>query len=95
MHERNCHAALADGSRDALHRSESHVTTGKDAGNTGLQEVWVTIEPPAIRGAHVGAREYEAARVERDLGREPCGLRIRTDEDEEKSPPDTPDGKPR
>ena len=87
MYEGDGHAALADGGGDALHRPKPDVAARKDAGDARLQQVGIAVERPAPRAARVGAREYVAALVERDLRREPCRLRIRADEDN--SPPDS------
>src|SRR5262249_12591764 len=83
MHERDCEAALADGGSDALHRARTNVAAREDARHARLEEVPVAIEVPLPLGADVGTREHVAARVERDLGREPVGVRIGADEEEE------------
>jgi hypothetical protein len=58
MHEGDGHAALADGSGDALHRAEPDIATREDARNGGLEEVRVALELPASRGTHIGTREH-------------------------------------
>src|SRR6186997_712985 len=83
VHERDRHASLADRGRHALHRRVADVAAGEDAGNARLEQVRVAVERPPARGAHVRARENEAAAVERDLGRQPRGLGVRPDEDVE------------
>ncbi len=83
MHERDRHAALADGGRDALHRAGANVAAREDARDARLQEVRVAVELPALFGRQIRAREDEAAVVERDLGRQPRRLGIGPDEDEE------------
>ena len=55
----------------------------KMPGHARLQQVGVAVERPAAGRAHVGAGEHVAAAVERDLGRQPAGLGVRADEDEQ------------
>ena len=55
----------------------------KMPGHARLQQVRVAVERPVPGRAHVGAGEHVAARVERDLGRQPAGLRVGADEDEQ------------
>ena len=47
VHERDRHAALADGGRDALDRAEADVPAGEDAGHAGLEQVRVALLLPA------------------------------------------------
>ena len=83
MHQRDRHAALADGGGNAFHGAEPDVAAREDARDAGLEEVRVAVELPPPGGGHVGAREHVAAAVERDLGRQPRRLGIRSDEDEQ------------
>ena len=55
----------------------------KMPGHARLEQVRVAVERPAAGGAHVGAGEHVAAAVERDLRRQPAGLGVGADEDEE------------
>ena len=83
MDEGDDHAALAHSGRHALDRAEPDVTAGEDPRHAGLQQIGVAVHRPAAGGAHVGAGEDVAARVQRDLRREPGGLGVGADEDEQ------------
>ena len=83
MHEGDGHAALAYRSGDALDGTEADVSAGEDARDARLQEERVPVELPPSGDADVGAGEHVALRVEGDLGREPGGRGVGTDEDEQ------------
>ena len=55
MHESDRHAALANGRRDPLHRTEPNITTGEDAGYARLEQVRIAVEFPAASSPKVGA----------------------------------------
>src|SRR4029453_2694968 len=83
MHERDGHAAFADGGGDALDRARSNVTASEDARHARLEQIRIAVAR-SIRGRrNVDAGEHVAASVARDLAGQPLGLRIRADEDEE------------
>ena len=71
MHEGDRHASLADGGSDAFHGAVADVAAGEDPRDARLEEIRVTVELPSSRGAHVGAGEDVALRVECDLRWEP------------------------
>ena len=56
---------------------------GEDARHARLQQVRVAVVGPAPARGDVGARQHEAALVERDLGRQPGRVRVGADEDEQ------------
>ena len=51
MYERDGHAALAHGRRDALDRARPHIAAREDARYAGLEEIRVTVQRPAPRRA--------------------------------------------
>src|SRR5262249_54133206 len=67
--ERDRHAALAHGCRNAFDGPRADVTAGEDSGNARLEEVGVAFERPDPGEAHVWPGEHVAALVECDLGR--------------------------
>src|SRR5437762_3377882 len=77
------HAAFADGRSDAFYGRGADVAAREDAGNARLEEVRVAVEFPASGGGRVGACEYVAVAIDGDLRRQPRGLGIRPDEDEQ------------
>ena len=83
MYEGDRHAALADGGGNTLYGGEPDVAAGEDARGAGLEQVRIAVELPAPGGGHVGAREHVAVAIERHLGRQPGGLCVRADEDEQ------------
>jgi hypothetical protein len=83
MNEGDRHTAFTDGRRDPLDRARPYVSAREHAGNARLEKVWVPVERPAARRSHIGARENEAARVERDLGWKPSSFGVGSDEDEQ------------
>src|SRR5215208_2934618 len=78
--ERDRHAALADGRRDAFHRAEPHVAAREDPRYARLEQVRIAFELPPSDEWDVGAGEHEAAAVACDLGRQPGRLRVGADE---------------
>ena len=87
MHEGDRHAALAHGGRDTLHRAQPDVAAREDPRGARLEQVGVAVELPATGGGDRGAREHVAVAIECDLGRQPGGLGVRADEDEQ--PPES------
>ena len=83
VNEGDGHAALAHGRGDAFDRTEPDVAAGENARDAGLEEVGVAVEVPPARRSHLRPGEDVAVVVERDLGRQPVGLRIGADEDVE------------
>ena len=83
VHEGDRHAALADRRGDALDRAEAHVAAGEDAGHARLQQVGIAVVRPAPALGDVGAGQHVAARVARDLRRQPAGVGVGADEDEQ------------
>src|SRR3954453_534946 len=83
MYEGDGHAALADRGGDALDRGGADVAAGEDARDARLEQMRVPLERPATRRAQVRAGEDEALLVQRDVLREPAGLRVGADEDEQ------------
>src|SRR6476469_4745192 len=83
MDEGDGHASFADRRCHALHGAETHVARGEDARHAGLEEIRITVVGPAAACGDIGARQYEAALVECDLGRQPGRVRIGADEDEQ------------
>ena len=61
----------------------AHVAAGEDAGHAGLEQVGVAILAPASRLDHRLAGEHVAARVAGNLVRQPGGLGVGADEDED------------
>src|SRR4029453_9032782 len=76
MQRRHHLGTLADGGGDALHRAAAHVTDREDPAAAGLERV-------PLAGPGLGSRAYEALGVERDAPREPRGVRVGADEEEE------------
>ena len=71
----------ADG--DALDRAQAHVAAREDAGDARFEQVGIAVARPAPGLHHVVAGQDIAARVARDLRRQPLGLRVGADEDEQ------------
>src|SRR5262249_9222608 len=85
VHEGDGHAALADRDGDPLHRAAADVAASEDAGDAGLEEVRVATLSPAAGLHHGVSGEQIAALVPCKLRREPGGLGVRPDEDEDAS----------
>src|SRR6478735_7000372 len=81
--ERYGHAALTHGGCDALDRAVAHVATGEDARDAGLEQVRVAADGGTGLDRHVWSGLHVAMAVEHDLGRQPGGLGIGADEDEQ------------
>jgi L-histidine N-alpha-methyltransferase len=69
VHERDRHAALADGCGDALDRAQPNVAAREDPGHGRLEQVRVAFERPAGGTRRVGTGQDEPSGVDRDLGR--------------------------
>src|SRR5215218_1959472 len=82
-HERDRHAAFADGRGDALHWAGPNIAAREDAWNARFEEVRVAVEVPSPRGRDVGTGEYVAVAIKCDLLRQPRRLRVRSDEEEQ------------
>src|SRR5215211_5471506 len=76
-HERDRHAAFADGRGDALHWAGPNIAAREDAWNARFEEVRVEVEVPSPRGRDVGTGEYVAVAIKCDLLRQPRRLRVR------------------
>ena len=83
MHERDCHAALADGCRNALDRAQPHVAAGEHAGHACLEQIGsrpCDQRPARFRSSPVSTKP----RPSRAMSfRQPFRLRIGADEDEQ------------
>src|SRR2546423_11903829 len=79
------HAALAHGSCNAFDRPGANVPASEDSGHARLEEVGIAFKRPGSGEADVWSGEHVAASVERHLRRQPFGLGIGADEDEQPS----------
>ena len=74
---------VADRRRDPLDRAVAHVARGEDAGQARLEQEGIAVEGPRA-GGQVGPGEDEALLVALDRGRQPLGVRVRADHEEER-----------
>ena len=76
------HAAFADRGGNALDRARPHVAAREDAGDARFEQVRIAIVRPAPGFHRIVSGQDIAARIARDLGWQPIGLRVGSDEDE-------------
>src|SRR5260221_2870375 len=83
MDESDCHAALSDRRGNSLDRTQPHVPTGENTGDTRFEEVGIAAPRPAARFHHIVTGQQIASRIACDVHRQPTGLCVGADENEE------------
>src|SRR5215471_14639392 len=89
VHELDCDGALSDTGSHALNGSVPDVAHRENAGDAGLQQVWITIDAPAVGTLpltnQVRSGQNKSALVPLDIAIEPFRARRCTDEYKQRS----------
>ena len=81
--ESDRHAALTDRGGDAFHRAQPHIAAGENPGGARFEEVGIAVMRPAPGLHHVVAGQDISSLITSDVRRQPSGLCVGADENEE------------